>query len=113
MTVRGDTEPTESDFADIADTAERDYSDSAGRLHQSVIAEHATRCCDMESAQTTEKTNVTSHEDAQSRGSVNIEMTDSNDGLARENGQPDEGEGRIDRSRTPLRKVRFKARHPT
>ena len=77
-------------------------------MHQSAIAEDATRCCDMESAQTTEKTNVTSHEDAQSRGSVNIEITDSNDGLARENGQPDEGEGRIDRSRTPLRKVRFK-----
>ena len=66
----------------------------------------------MESAQTTEKTNVTSHEDAQSRGSVNIEMTDSNDGLARENGQPDEGEGRIDRSRTPLRKVRFQLSKP-
>ena len=66
MTVRGDTEPTESDFADIADTAERDNSDSASRLHQSSIAEDATRCCDMESAQTTEKTNVTSHEDAQS-----------------------------------------------
>ena len=112
MTVRGDTEPTESDFADIADTAERDNSDSASRLHQSAIAEDATRCCDMESAQTTEKTNVTSHEDAQSTGSVNIEMTGSNDGLARENGQPDEGEGRIDRSRTPLRKVRFKLSKP-
>ena len=39
-------------------------------------------------------------------------MIDSNDGLARENGQPDEGEGRIDRSRTPLRKVRFKLSKP-
>ena len=55
MTVRGDTEPTESDFADIADKSERDNSDSASRLHQSAIAEYATRCCDMESAQTTEK----------------------------------------------------------
>ena len=41
-----------------------------------------------------------------------MEITDSTEVVARENGQPDDGEGSIDRSRTPLRKVRFKLSKP-